>query len=607
MKRHFLRGKLKNLKIRRQMYAIYAIALFIPLSVLGGFLLASANKMLNEHCIELLEADNRRLKTLVSEITTQAYTVSDEIFYDQSVKRLLTTHYESNMAFITEVNKNSTLDSLLYNSPELDAIYVYTDNPTVYPYKQFRTITDEIAETQWYQAALESTNARWVSIPDDGYGNVSSNLCLVRRLVLPESDYHVVVVTRVGDQYIRSRIDSSSILDAVSVDSGGIVYSSKRAWYGQEQVVPIDYSEDFYRYSGKVEVEDVEYFASVSTLHMYKTNSRLYICTLDGSGLASIASIMDSWLMLLVMAVLGPGLILILFANYFSRRVGLLREEMHKARLQDYNIISGFSGHDELTEAFEDLKFMVQDIKQKDAKMYEAELKEKELRTNQQIMEYKMLASQINPHYLYNTLETIRMKALTGGDREVADAVKILGKTLHYVQENTGTTYTTLKREIAHVENYLAIQKLRFGERINHSVTIDPGIDPDSYAMLPLLLQPLVENAVVHGLEDISGSGTVHIGVSFADEAHLHICIHDSGKGMTLSEVAALRQKLASDVSPDSSIALYNIHRRVRLSCGEDCGLEIDSILGQGTCVTLVLPAEGRMKSDENARTWQNG
>lgn len=78
-------------------------------------------------------------------------------------------------------------------------------------------------------------------------------------------------------------------------------------------------------------------------------------------------------------------------------------------------------------------------------------------------MEFKMLSSQINPHFLYNTLETIRMKAFTAGDREVATAIKLLGKSMRYVLENTGTTVTTLREEIAHVENYMQIQKLRFG------------------------------------------------------------------------------------------------------------------------------------------------
>lgn len=572
------------------MYAIYALALLIPMAVLGSLLLRSASDMLNEHYIALLESDNRRLKTLFSEITTQVYETTGDIFYDQSIKRLLSAEYESNMDFIEGVNKNSTLDTMLYNSSEIDAITIYTDNPTIYTYKQFRPVTQEIADTAWYQRALETTNPAWATIPNDGYGTVKSNLCLVWRLVLPDSDYRAVVVTRVSDASIRSVVDAATIVDVVSLDDQGIVYSSKRAWYGQPAVVDVSYEQDSFRFSGKVEVEEEPYFASVSTLHLYRTNSRLYICTLDSSGLAAIDSILNRLVLMLVFAVVIPGMILILFANYFSRRVNLLREEMHKASSQDYDIISDFSGRDELTEAFQDLKSMVQDIKQKDAKMYQAELNAKELRTNQQIMEYKVLASQINPHYLYNTLETIRMKALTVGDRQVADAVKLLGKTLHYIQENTGLSYTTLQRELAHVENYLAIQKLRFGERINHTVTIDPGVEPEHYSMLPLLLQPLVENAVVHGLEGISGIGQVDLSITRADDDHLHICIRDSGKGMSLSEVSALREKLESAEMPDSSVALYNIHRRVRLSCGESCGLRIESTPNQGTTVTLVLP-----------------
>ena len=583
---------LSRTKIRRQMYGIYTAALLVPLSVLGVLLLVYASNMLNDHCIELLEADNRRVKTLLSEVTTQAYTVSDDVFYDQSLKKLLTTDYDSNTGFIAAVNGYDKLDTLTYNTPEIEGVYIYTDNPTFSNYKQFRLVTGETADADWYRTALENTNAFWVSIEEESYSNENSNLCLIRRLALSGSDYNAVIVTKVSDSYIRSRVDSSSIVDAVSVDDWGIVYSSKRGWYGQPQVVEVDYNEDYYRFSGKVEVEDIRYFASVSTLHLYKTNSRLYICTMDASGISAIQQIMDRWMGLLLLAILVPGIILAVFADYFARRVKLLREEMRKARYQDYNIISDFSGSDELTEAFEDLKVMVQDIKDKDAKMYEAELNEKELRNNQQIMEYKMLASQINPHYLYNTLETIRMKALTTGNRELADSVKILGKTLHYIQENTGTHMTTLKKELDHVENYLAIQKLRFGDRINHTVRLDPAVDAENYAMLPLLVQPVVENAVVHGLEDIGGTGLLTIEAARADGCLL-VTVSDSGKGMSQSELETLRAMLESaEPDPNSGIALYNIHRRIRLCYGEAFGLEIGSVLGQGTRVSLRLPAE---------------
>lgn len=589
MKGLFKKG---GMKIRSQMYLTYAVALLIPLSILGYVLLSSGSRMLTDHRLELLEADNRRVKTLLSEVTTQAYTIAEDICFDNGLKQLLTRDYSAYSDFIAAANDYSKIDELIYSSQEIESIAIYTDNPAVKSYKQYSPVTEEIAASAWYTQALESSGAFWISIEEHSYSNDSSNLCLVRRIVLSESDYQAVVRIRISDSYIRSRIDSSSVVDAISVDDRGIVYSSKRGWYGAEQPVRIDYDEAYYRYSGQAEVEGTRYLATVSTLSLYKTNCKMYICTLDGSSFSSIRSIVNSWVVLLVAAILVPGIILVLFADYFARRVKLLRKEMHKARYQDYDMLAAFSGNDELTEAYEDLKVMVQDIKAKDARMYESELKEKELQSRQQAMEYKMLASQINPHYLYNTLETIRMKALAGGNREVADCVKILGKTLHYVQENTGTALTTLSRELEHVENYLAIQRLRFGDRINHTLAIQQGLDAGSYAMLPLLLQPVVENAVVHGLEARDGIGIISIGIC-RDEKFLRVTVRDNGQGMPREDLENVRSMLErEDADPRSGIALYNIHRRIRLLCGAEYGLELDSESGGGTAVTLYLPAD---------------
>ena len=223
--------------------------------------------------------------------------------------------------------------------------------------------------------------------------------------------------------------------------------------------------------------------------------------------------------------------------------------------------------------------------------MYEAELNEKELRNEQQIMEYKMLASQINPHFLYNALETIRMKAVTTGDKEVANAIKILGKTLRYVLENTGTSYTTLKKELDHIENYLAIQKLRFGKRINYRLIME-DIRPEKFEILPLLLQPVVENAVVHGLESQDGNGQIEVSVSLLENEKMKITVSDNGRGMTEEELENIREKLATpDLALQSSIGLYNINQRIRLCYGQEYGMEIESRYGEGTQVILYLPA----------------
>ena len=97
---------------------------------------------------------------------------------------------------------------------------------------------------------------------------------------------------------------------------------------------------------------------------------------------------------------------------------------MHQASTEDYDIRSYIQGQDEISEAFSDLEVMVRNIKKKDAEMYEARINEAELLNEQQVMEFKMLASQINPHFLYNTLETIRMKAFAANDKEVAKGHK---------------------------------------------------------------------------------------------------------------------------------------------------------------------------------------
>ncbi len=579
-------------KIKHQMYAVYAIGLFLPLLIVGTILISSANRMLNDHYTQLLEADHRRVKTLLSEITTQAYSISEQVCFDNGLKRLLSGQYENTGEFVDAVNRDGNLDELVYNALEVEGLYIYTDNPGAKDYKQFRSVTEEIQVSDWYQRALGTSNAFWVSISKKGYSSDNSNLCLVKKIGLSNSPWHAVALVQLSDAYLRSRLDTSSIIDAVSVGDQGIVYSTKRSWYGQPQPVEIDYSQTYFRFSGKVRAEDSTYFATVSTIHLHNTSTKMYICTMDKSGIAAINRIMSVWFVLLLLAMLTPGVILLVFSDYFAKRVELLREEMHKARLQDYNIISDFSGNDELTEAFEDLKFMVQDIKAKDAKMYEAELNEKELRNKQQLMEFKMLAHQINPHYLYNTLETIRMKALTSGNRDVADSIKILGKTLHYVLENNGVAFTTLEKELDHVKNYLAIQKMRFGERINYVIEIEPGLEPRQYGILPLLLQPVVENAVVHGLEEINSIGVIRIDiVRFRDQ--LHIIVADNGKGMTEEKTEEIRKMVNTpNLQRQSGIALYNINQRIRLRYGEQYGILLDSCVGIGTQVVIVLPAD---------------
>lgn len=160
---------------------------------------------------------------------------------------------------------------------------------------------------------------------------------------------------------------------------------------------------------------------------------------------------------------------------------------MHQASLGNYNIVYTFRGDDELSDAFANLKKTIENIKEKEALYYTAQLNEQRLINKQQQMEFNMLAGQINPNFLYNTLETIRVQALSHEYRDVASSISLLGKSMRYVLENTGTSTTSLKKELDYIKTYLAIQKLRFGERVNAAFDIPEAYDTDATELLPIL------------------------------------------------------------------------------------------------------------------------
>ena len=278
------------------------------------------------------------------------------------------------------------------------------------------------------------------------------------------------------------------------------------------------------------------------------------------------------------------------FSSHFSGRVNELRSSMHDVSNEDYDVPDSLRGNDEISMAYEELKKMAQLIKEKDAEMSETKIDAERFATEQQMMEYKMLSSQINPHFLYNTLEALRMRAIAEKDRDVATGIKLLGKSMRYILDNTGTVSVPLQQELDYIENYIKIIKFRFQERISYELKVEDDIDTKSYSILPLLLQPIVENSVGHGLEMVE-NGTLKITVSEGVEETIKVLIEDDGIGMNPGELRAVRLKIDRlEQVPAKSIGLFNINKRIKLFYGDRYGIEIDSEENVGTKVTVTLP-----------------
>lgn len=583
---------LKKKKIRNQLYTIYLTAVFLPVTVLGAFMIVNNSRMLSAYYRDLLESDNLRLKTILFEITTQIYNISEEIAFDDTVRKLLTDNYylESNLR--NKISDTTILDNYDYNHAEIESIEIYTDNPDFIDYKQFHCADDSVKETEWYKRAMNQFSVFWTALmSEDGYGNENWNLSLVRKIPIIDSDDTGVLVIRLSDNYLKTRISNQKYISTVSVDASPVILSSDRTNYGREQMGDIDYEEGYYQFKGNLKKDNRICYAEISTLNLYQCDSRIYICSLDGQAHVNIMEILVVSVIIIAVAILVPGVIIYIFTNYFTSRVLALRHAMHQASNEDYKIENPIRGQDEMSDAFSDLEVMVQKIKEKDAELYEARLNEKELINEQQGMEYKMLASQINPHFLYNTLETIRMKAFTAGDREVANAIKLLGKSLRYVLDNTGAAFTTLSRELEHVTNYLSIQKLRFGDKFDSEIRIAEEVETDSMYIMPLLLQPVVENAILHGLEEKEAGGVLKLEL-YRQGNELNIDVSDNGCGMEPEELERVRRNMEIREEDSRSIGLYNINQRIRLCYGAEYGVRVYSKPGRGTVVRLILPFE---------------
>lgn len=212
--------------------------------------------------------------------------------------------------------------------------------------------------------------------------------------------------------------------------------------------------------------------------------------------------------------------------------------------------------------------------------------------------QYLALQNQINPHFLYNTLEGIRGEALTAGLDNVAKMTEALATFFRYTISNV-EQLVTIEDELSNIENYYIIQQYRFGQRINLSIEYDEEERDRLYKLrLPkLTLQPIVENAIIHGIERKASKGNIRIKLE-STPSRLLISVSDDGLGMEEVRLRELGKKLNTPsydyVKPDSEkkggIAVVNVNNRIRLLFGEEYGITIYSTLDVGTDVEVTLP-----------------
>lgn len=275
-------------------------------------------------------------------------------------------------------------------------------------------------------------------------------------------------------------------------------------------------------------------------------------------------------------------IISLLISIGISRPVQQLVAAMKRVEDGNLKVNVNIRGSHEINRLGNSFNRMIRRINMLIDRVYEAEILQKEA-------EIKALQSQINPHFLYNTLSTIDSIATVKQEKEISAITQMLADIFRY--SIGGNEFATIEEEVNQVQRYLHIQKYRYGDDLRWQLIVDPTIR--ECAIVKLLLQPIVENAVMHGIRK---AGTVKV-IVLPKGNNISIIVEDNGAGMGDSELQQLLQRLEESAGSrgktegGAHIGLANVNNRIKSLYGEAYGLHIISAEGLGTKVIVTIPA----------------
>lgn len=286
---------------------------------------------------------------------------------------------------------------------------------------------------------------------------------------------------------------------------------------------------------------------------------------------------------ILIIVMLGVLFIVSLFSILFSSRITKpitkLKELIFRAEHGDLSVHFNVQYNDEVGQLGKGFNAMISEISQLIDTIYEQQEQKRE-------DDIAFLQSQIKPHFLYNTFDTIHWMAKRNGSQDIVKIISALTK-LYRIGLSKGHDTITLAEEIEHVRNYLIIQQTRYSDILEYE--LDCTADSKRLYVLKLILQPMVENAIYHGIRQRTEPGKVTVKV-FEEKGALWLKVIDNGPGIPPNKLALLNTQIQAGEASTIGYGLYNVSRRIMLMHGDQYKIHIDSIQHKGTTVTIKYP-----------------
>ncbi|PFP24469.1 hypothetical protein COJ96_20645 [Bacillus sp. AFS073361] len=557
--------------IKRKIILLALFSALIPLLVIGPFTFIYFNKVIENKVSSTIDNFLTIVDWNINSFGSNVENLSNDIFLSDEIQDYLFYKKTDAKLYRLETSSLENLNNItVVNNPYINAIYVGNENHgflkvnrgeqnlknDIYQTIKKSNIYPRLLHSEWQGEWLNGSNTKLVKGANQSllYGRNIRDLGTKEQMGL--------VLIDLDPAYFDNMFKNSNPPgDILILDGDKILFSSNHS-FSSSQVAKIIQSREKSGTIKKV-MNGTQYFFNYHTNK--KTNWDVVSIIPYENIVREVNQLRLVTISLLVMALMFSLIIALFITRRITNQLSLLRMVTEKMEKRETVVGIHFNNEDELGEIGNKIVHLYNWNNDLTKRLYKSQIKEKEA-------ELLALQSHINPHFLYNTLNTIYWMAEKVKAKQIAKIAINLSK-IFRLTLNDGSHITSVKNEMDQVKSYMDIQNIRFDQKIHYTITIEPEIMEES--IIKLLLQPIVENSVYHGLEH-QESGTIMIeGMKVADG--LLFIIRDTGKGFDMNEV---------DINK-KGYALKNINERLKLYYGKEYGLKIKSEIGNGTTVYL--------------------
>lgn len=599
-----LRAKIfDNMSYTLKIMVSFIIILIIPIAISAG--------VIYQHSVQTLELESKKaLQDMLLQKKQEIEGNLDEyekLAYQIAVYPALTLYF-----YGTDFSDYDKIDYIYrYINPFSDWIKnfssknydlrVFTSNRAVIENKWIHYL-EAVKEEEWLQSALKSSisSPYWESFHGERefQGQTDENSNVVSKtetsLFIPMMNNYNSMDNTVLELYIKTDVLLKSLEDMVKSQKGAVFVldsNNQVVYQGPDSKLNLP---GLIKENPKI----ISSAASIERMNIGKDAYFIYQQSVSRLncriiGLSPVPEVMkeankakDIFVAIFVIIVMVLVFLSFLFSKRLVRQIKILLSAMNRVQNGDMNASVVVSGKDEIALLSHNFNVMITKINNLIRDIYKSEILHKDALL-------KALENQINPHFMYNTLETIKMMAEIKRERDISDALTSLGSLVRY-NISKDRDLVPIGLELEHVCDYFRLQNLMLNDKLQMDTFMEEGVL--RLRTLKLVLQPIIENAILHGFDSQAGNMKITIR-STMDGETVKLIIMDNGKGIEPERLEGIIRWINGDSEVPgielngNGIGLRNVHKRIQIKFGNDFGLDIDSSVGQWTKITVKIPA----------------